>query len=174
MRPLPGSKILATTDQPPPVQDWPRAFCVRYCGLFGAAGLAAIAVFFIIQASVLAWGSVALPGPGFFPLLLGIALLVCSIWIAAQLWRGKPTGENHELGHRDVVISMVALLLIAPAFERLGAYVTLGLFAFVLLVFVARVSVFIASASSAAGMAAVWYFFQILLGLQLPKGILLG
>ena len=86
-----------------------------------------------------------------------------------------PTGESHDLGHRDVVIVMLALLLIAPAFERLGVYVTLGLFAFVLLVFVARVNVFIASsASSAVGMAAVWYFFQILLGLQLPKGTLLG
>ncbi len=69
---------------------------------------------------------------------------------------------------------MVALLLIAPLFEKLGAYITLGFFAFILLVFVARVNVFVASASSAAGMAAVWYFFQILLGLQLPKGILLG
>lgn len=123
---------------------------------------------------MLAWGSVSLPGPGFFPLVLGVALLVCSVWIGAGLWRGKPTAENCDLGHRDVIIAMIALLLIAPAFERLGAYVTLGLFAFVLLVFVARVNVFVALASSAVGMAAVFYFFQILLGLQLPKGILLG
>ena len=69
---------------------------------------------------------------------------------------------------------MVALLLIAPAFETLGAYLTLGSFAFVLLVFIARLNVFVALASSAVGMAAVYYFFQILLGLQLPKGILMG
>ena len=168
---------MAITDQlpvqgQPPV--WPRSFCVRNCGLFCAAGLAAIALFFIIQASMLAWGSIKLPGPGFFPLLLGIALLVCSVWIGAQLWRGKPTGENHELGHRDVVVAMVALLLIAPAFETLGAYLTLGLFAFVLLVFIARLNVFVALVSSAVGMGAVYYFFQILLGLQLPKGILMG
>ena len=169
---------MAITDQPPPVLEkppaWPRAFCVRYCGLFCAAGLAAIAVFFIIQASMLSWGSVALPGPGFFPLVLGIALLVCSIWIGVQLWRGEPTGENHDLGHRDVIIAMLALLLVAPTFETLGAYLTLGLFAFVLLVFVARTNVFVALASSAVGMAAIFYFFQILLGLRLPRGILLG
>jgi hypothetical protein len=161
----------------PPVQDrqpvWPRSFCIRKCGLFCAAGLAAIAVFFIVQASMLALGTVKLPGPG-FPLLLGIALLFCSIWIGAELWREKPTGENHELGHRDVIIAMIALLVIAPTFETLGAYLTLGLFALVLLVFVARVNVFVALASSAVGMAAVYFFFQILLGLQLPKGILLG
>ena len=169
---------MAVIDDLPSVQDqsaaWPRAFCVRYCGLACAVGLAVIAVFFIAQASMLAWGSLALPGPGFFPLLLGIALLFCSIWIGAQLWRGEPTGENHELGHRDVLIAMVALLLIAPAFETLGAYLTLGLFAFALLVSVARVNMFVALASSAVGMAAIYYFFQILLGLQLPKGILLG
>lgn len=169
---------MAVIDHLPSVQDqsaaWPRSFCIRHCGLFCAAGLAAIAVFFIIQASMLSWGSVALPGPGFFPLLLGVALLFCSAWIGAQLWRGKPTGENHELGHRDVIIAMLALLLIAPAFETLGAYVTLGLFAFVLLTLVARMNVFVAVASSAVGMAAIYYFFQILLGLQLPKGILIG
>ena len=169
---------MAVIDHLPAVQDqshaWPRSFCIRDCGLFCAAGLAAIAVFFIIQASMLALGSVALPGPGFFPLLLGIALLICSIWIGIQLWRGKPNGENHELGHRDVIIAMLALLLIAPTFETLGAYVTLGLFAFALLVFVARTNVLLALASSAVGMAAIFYFFQILLGLQLPKGILFG
>jgi len=142
--------------------------------LFGAAGLAVIALFFIAQASMLDWGSIKLPGPGFFPLVLGGALLVFSTWIGVELWRGEPTGENHELGHRDVIIAMIALLLVAPAFERLGAYLTLGLFAFVLLVFVARLNVLIAAASSAVGMVAVWYFFQILLGLQLPKGILMG
>lgn len=123
---------------------------------------------------MLAWGGIALPGPGFFPLVLGGALLFCSVWIGVELWRGEPTGENYELGHRDVIIAMIALLLVAPAFERLGAYLTLGLFAFVLLVLVARLNVFIAAASSAIGMVAVWYFFQILLGLQLPKGILMG
>ncbi len=165
------------SDELAPMQDkvtWPRAICTRHCELACAVALGAIALFFIIYASNFAWGSVALPGPGFFPLLLGIALLFCSLWIGAETWRTAATGDCHELGHRDVLIVMGALFLVAPAFERLGAYLTLGLFAFVLLVLVARKNVFVAAASSAVGMAAVWYFFQILLGLQLPKGLLLG
>ena len=169
---------MAITDRPPLVTAeptvWPRSFCIRSCGLFGAASLAAIALFFIVQASMLAWGGLALPGPGFFPLVLGGALLLFSACIGVELWRAKPNGENYELGHRDVIIAMVALLLIAPAFETLGAYATLGFFAFVLLVFVARLNAFVAAASSAVGMVAIWYFFQILLGVQLPKGILMG
>lgn len=169
---------MAISDQPPPVQDqppgWHRSVRVRTCELVCAGVLGALAIFFIYQASLLALGSVALPGPGFFPLVLGIALLFCSVWIGAQLWRGEPSDENHDLGHRDVVIAMAAMFLIAPAFETLGAYLTLGLFAFVLLVFLARMNVFVAAASSSVSMVVVWYFFQILLGVQLPKGILLG
>jgi len=167
---------LAVIDHLPSAQDqsasWPRSFCARHCGLFGAGALAAVAMFFIAQASLLAVGSFAHPGPGFFPLILGGALLFCSLWIGAQYWHGKPTGVNYDIGHRDVVIAIMALLLIAPAFESVGAYLTLGTFAFVLLVFVARMNAVVALASSAIGMAAIWYFFQILLGVQLPKGLL--
>lgn len=169
---------MAVIDQLPSVQDqsaaWPRSFCVRHCGLFCAAALAAVAVFFISQASLLAWGSLSLPGPGFFPLVLGVVLLFCSIWIGFGLSQETTTGETHELGHRDVIVAMVAMLLIAPLFESLGAYLTLGAFAFILLVFVARMNVVVAVASSSVGMLAIWYFFQVLLGVQLPKGILLG
>jgi hypothetical protein len=62
------------------------------------------------------------------------------------------------------------MLAVPPLFERLGAYVTLGLFGAVLLVLVARSSLVIAGVAAVAGMAACWYFFQVALGLQLPIG----
>ena len=55
-------------------------------------------------------------------------------------------------------------------FEPLGAYLSLGLFGAVLLVLIARVSVPLASLAACVAMAACWYFFQVLLGLQLPRG----
>ena len=54
--------------------------------------------------------------------------------------------------------------------EPLGAYATLGLFGAVLLMLIARVSVVIAGIAAAIAMVACWYFFQVLLGLQLPDG----
>ncbi|WP_125461805.1 MULTISPECIES: tripartite tricarboxylate transporter TctB family protein [Rhodomicrobium] len=168
---------MALSEELPPAQksgSWPRSVCTRRCGLAGGIALAAIAMFFIIQSSQLEWGSTALPGPGFFPMLLALALLFCSVWIIAQTWASEPTGETHDLGHRDVIIVMVAMLFVAPLFETLGAYLTLGIFAFVLLVLIARINVVYAALSSAVSMVAIWYFFQILLGLQLPWGILLG
>jgi hypothetical protein len=75
-----------------------------------------------------------------------------------------------DLGHRDVILVCAAMLAIPPLFEPLGAYVTLGLFGAVLLVVIGRVSLVLAGAAAVIGMAACWYFFQVLLGLQLPTG----
>jgi len=59
---------------------------------------------------------------------------------------------------------------VAALFEPLGAYLSLGLFGAVLLVVLARVSVPLAIVSACIAMAACWYFFQVLLGLELPIG----
>ena len=84
--------------------------------------------------------------------------------------RAPVSSERVELGHRDVLIGFLALLAVAPAFERLGTYLTLGALAFVLLVGIGRVAIVRAAIASAAGMVAVWGFFKVLLGLQLPTG----
>ncbi len=69
-----------------------------------------------------------------------------------------------------MLIVFAALVAVAALFEPLGAYLVLGLFGAVLLVLLARVSVPLAIASAAVAMVACWYFFQVLLGLQLPRG----
>ena len=58
-------------------------------------------------------------------------------------------------------------------FESLGALPTLGLFGMTVLVLVARVHLMLAITAAGLGVAACWYFFQVLLGLQLPTGALL-
>src|SRR5258705_219333 len=61
--------------------------------------------------------------------------------------------------------------LVAPlVFESLGAYITLGLFGTTLLVLIARLPPLLAVMATGVGLAACWYFFQVLLGLQLPTG----
>ena len=69
-----------------------------------------------------------------------------------------------------MAIVIAALLAVPLAFELLGAIITLGLLGTVLLVLIARVSLPLAIAAAGLGMAACWYFFQVLLGLQLPSG----
>lgn len=147
-----------------------RTISARQGGIWIAAAIGVAGIVFAWQASLLDFGDVAMPGPGFIPLVLSVATIALAAVIGAGEWLRADSGETVELGHRDVLIVFAAMLAIPPLFEPLGAYVTLGLFGAVLLVLVARSSLVIAGVAAAVGMAACWYFFQVALGLQLPIG----
>jgi hypothetical protein len=147
-----------------------RAIGVRQGEIWIAAVLAAAGLVFGWQASLLDFGTVALPGPGFIPLVLSLATIALGGIVGVREWLRADSGETVELGHRDVLIVFAAMLAVPLLFEPLGAYITLGLFGAVLLVLVARSSLVIAVLSAVVAMAACWYFFQVALGLQLPVG----
>jgi len=142
----------------------------RLGGVAVAGALAAIGLLFVWQAALLDLGGVGLPGPGFFPLLMGIALVAFAAMIAIELMRGADDRSPIAFGHRDVLVVLAALLAVPLLFEPLGAYGTLGLFGALLLVLIARTSLLLAVAAAAIAMGLCWYFFQELLGLQLPTG----
>jgi hypothetical protein len=149
------------------------AISVRRGEIWIAAILVVAGVVFGWQASLLDFGTLALPGPGFIPLVLSLATIALGGIVGAREWLRADSGETVELGHRDVLIVFVAMLAVPLLFEPLGAYLTLGAFGAVLLVLVARASIVIAGVAAAAGMVACWYFFQVALGLQLPIGAVL-
>jgi Tripartite tricarboxylate transporter TctB family len=149
---------------------WARPVSTRWGELTAAAALFLSGVFFIWQSALMPFGTVGLPGPGFFPFALGIALCVVALAVGVQIWREHPAGEHIDLGHRDVVIVFAALAGVALGFERLGAYAALGLFTAVCLVLVARMSLVRAAASAALGMIVVWLVFNVVLGVVLPRG----
>jgi hypothetical protein len=147
-----------------------RTISARRGGIWIAVVLGLTGLIFAWQASLLDFGNVEMPGPGFIPLVLSLATVALAAVIGAREWLQADSGETVELGHRDVLIVFAAMLAIPPLFERVGAYVTLGLFGAVLLALVARSSLAIAGVAAVVGMAACWYFFQVALGLQLPIG----
>lgn len=150
----------------------PFIFSPRPCGLCAAAGLMLVALFFIIQALQLSLGSLRLPGPGFFPLILGVALLVLSGWAGLAVWGDTADQEPVELGHRDVIITLLLTLAVPILFESLGAYLTLGGFSFLMLVLIARTRIVTAAAATVLAMIFTWLFFQKMLGVSLPWGVL--
>jgi Tripartite tricarboxylate transporter TctB family len=163
------------TDNPAPVggdagQVLLPAISVRRAEIWIAAVLVVAGVVLGWQASLLDFGTLALPGPGFIPLVLSLATIALGGIIGVREWLRANSGETVELGHRDVLIVFAAMLAVPLLFEPLGAYVTLGLFGAVLLVLVARTSAVTAGVAAVVGMAACWYFFQVALGLQLPFG----
>ena len=147
-----------------------RAISARRGGMWIAAILAAIGLVFVWQASLIDFGEFTLPGPGFFPLMLGLLVFVLAAVVGVRLLLGADSHEPVDLGHRDVLIVFAAMLAVPLLFEALGAYVTLGSFGAALLVLIARSSLVTAGLAAIIGMAACWYFFQVALGLQLPTG----
>jgi hypothetical protein len=151
-------------------QVLPRAINARQGSIWIAAALGAAGLVLASQAAPLDFGTIEMPGPGFIPLMLSLLTVALAAIIGVREWRQADSGETIELGHRDVLIVVAAMLFVPALFEPLGAYVTLGLFGAVLLVLVARTSLVIAGISAVIGMVACWYFFQVALGLQLPIG----
>ena len=136
-----------------------------------AVALLASGLFFVWQAALLPFGRVGLPGPGFFPFVLGIILGLFALAIVYSALRSdEGNGEAIFLGHRDVVITLAALAGLALAFERIGAYAALGLFTAALLLLVARSALWRVLLGASLGMVAVWLFFGMALGVRLPPG----
>jgi hypothetical protein len=149
---------------------WARPVSARLGEAITALGLLATAVFFIWQAALLPFGRVGLPGPGFFPFALGIALALLAVAILFVTLRGSRGGDAVYIGHRDVLVVLAALMGVAVAFERADTYLTLGLFAAALLLLVARASPLRVVLGASLGMVAVWAFFNKALGVRLPVG----
>jgi putative tricarboxylic transport membrane protein len=148
----------------------PLSISTRRGGIAVACALAAVGLVFAWQAAQLDLGGIGLPGPGFFPLLMGASLIALATMIAIHLLRDRADDGAVEFGHRDVLIVFGASIAVPLLIEPLGAYATLGLFGAVLLMLIARVSVVISVIAAAIAMVACWFFFQVLLGLQLPDG----
>jgi hypothetical protein len=148
----------------------PRVIGSRRASLLAAGALALTGLIFAWQASLLDLGHIGLPGPGFFPLVLGGLLVFLSALIAIEGRLVSFKDEPLEFGHPQVLITFAALLAVPLLFELVGAYITLGLLSAVLLVLIARVSALLAIVCSAVGMAACWYLFGELLGVRLPIG----
>ena len=150
---------------------WARPVSERIGEVVIALALLAAATFFIWQAALLPFGRVGLPGPGFFPFVLGVVLALLAIAVLVRiLQNSSDNAQSVFLGHRDVLIALLAMAGLALAFERIDGYVALGAFTAALLLFVARTSVWRALLGVILGMVGVWLFFGIALGVRLPAG----
>lgn len=149
---------------------WGRPVPARSGEIAMAIALLAVAVFFISQAALLDFGRVGLPGPGFFPFALGIALGLVSLMILFVVVRAQDESEPVYLGHRDVLVVIAALMGVAFSFEQADAYLVLGTFLACVLLLVARTSLWRALLGACLGMVLVWVVFRFALGVRLPTG----
>jgi hypothetical protein len=104
--------------------------------------------FFSIQLPMGKWNE---PGPGVFPIALSILLLVSGVsWLK--------------------IIGITALLILV--FNQGGYLVASSLYLFVLLFWVSRYRIIVSIPLALSIAIGSWYFFQKVLSVQLPKGLL--
>jgi len=170
---LQSDRVVADQQTPSKAEEqgaWARPVSARLGEAAVALALLGTALFFVWQAAFLPFGRVGLPGPGFFPFVLGIALgLLALVILLHTLWGRSEAGEIF-VGHRDVLAAIASLVGVALAFERADTYLILGTFAAVLLLLVARAALWRVALGAGLGMVAVWAVFNQALGVRLPTG----
>jgi putative tricarboxylic transport membrane protein len=119
------------------------------------------------------------PGPGFFPLLLGIIFSILSLLLIVSRLMKKHKGdepvESDSLNFRIIrktVIYLVFLFCFYFLLDRLGYLLTLFFFMMGVLILFGRNSIKFSLSLSALTSILTYLIFVRLLGVQLPGGIL--
>jgi len=150
---------------------------VRHRELAAAAVLLAFGLFAVVRASGLRFGTVAAPGPGFFPLCLAMALCLAAVGLIVRAWRAAPAGAPAPTATASprrfaVAGTLGALLVYALVLEWLGFLLA----TFALLVFffraLQRQSWLVVVTGSLATSLLSYLVFKTWLGINLPGGLL--
>ena len=139
--------------------------------LLAAILLAGFGSFVVYEARGLPYHSEFGPGPGFFPLWIGIGIVVCSLFlIGAAIFRG---GEGIPISRLEMVRALSAWLAFALAVALLpflGFGLSLGLLTAFLVLVLGRRSPWLAI-GVALGLAVGFHVvFAVALGVSLPAG----
>ncbi len=125
------------------------------------------------QGRRLSIGNLHAPGPGFFPMLLAVILMILSLILVSS--RTKNSGEQSTFSFRHlgrVLMVFVALLIYFMFLEYLGfVIVSLFLMAFCF-VWVAHQKWYAALFWAFVSIGLAYLLFDVLLKSSLPKGIL--
>jgi putative tricarboxylic transport membrane protein len=135
------------------------------------AVLAGLGVYIIVEARGWEYLGPDGPGPGFFPLWYGIALVALSLLLVASSFGGMAAGKPvdwREVGR--ALTAWAGLAACAGLLKVLGFLLAFGLFTFFLVAVMYRRPVGTAAAVS-VGIALVFYLlFPVALNVALPVG----
>lgn len=141
--------------------------------IVSGAVLAALGVFIISQASSWEYSGEEGPGPGFFPLWYGIAMLVLSLFLAGRAALQPAAGKAVDWG--GVTRALTAWAAFAGSIALLqvtGFLIALALLTlFVVAVMYGR-PLKVALAAAVGNAAGFWLAFPFALEVNLPVGLL--
>lgn len=142
----------------------------------GAVGLAC-AIIYLLEGQKLAFGRMNAPGPGVFPLLVGIMFAAVSAWVIADALLSKQAGAASFPkgdGLKRLLAVFGAFVAYVVLFNILGFLVASVLLVIVFTRVVGGISWLKAVAWGVVVTGVVWGGFVLLLGVRLPAGVWAG
>ena len=86
-------------------------------------------VWICIEALQVPFGSLRMPGAGFFPLVLGVALSALAVMLFALEWTSREAGATRVWPDTPDVLYVTGILVLAAwLFERVGFLIAMGVF----------------------------------------------
>ena len=141
--------------------------------LISGAVLAGLGIFIITEAWRWEYLGPDGPGPGFFPLWYGIAMLALALLLVGTSISKRGEGPGKPVNWREVGRALTAwagLALCVGLFKFLGFLLAFGLFTFFLVAVMYRRSLATALAVSVGTAVGFWLLFPVALNVALPVG----
>lgn len=141
----------------------------RICGIT----VLLIGLAIVWQATELKLGSFRVPGPGLYPLLLGLVTVLLSLFLIISPGKGEKKGSLFSRENMFGVARIYAIMLLYTAILEYTGFLIAGfLFIFFLFAFIGRMSLGWAAIRAFIVTVAAYLLFDLALKSQLPKGIL--
>jgi len=141
--------------------------------LVSGAVLAGVGVFIIVEARGWEYLGPDGPGPGFFPLWYGIAMVGLSLLLVAMSFAGRGAEPDKAVNWREVgraLLAWAGLALCVGLLKILGFLLAFGLFTLFLVAVMYRRSLGTAVAVSVGVCLSFYLLFPLALNVALPVG----
>jgi putative tricarboxylic transport membrane protein len=154
-------------------EKYDKAWGVRNGDRLSGAVVLALGLYVSYEALKLKFGSVTQPGPGFYPTVLALLLVVVSAALIFHSSRPREKTLQVDFGARTshVAITSVAIIIYAAVLEGVGFLLCTFVLVLTMLVGIGKVTWLRSLVVALAGTVAVYAIFTKL-GIPLPKGVL--
>jgi putative tricarboxylic transport membrane protein len=167
--PARGSVHLNSVEEIDMTKDRAASLLFLLTGVYG--------LYFSIQLPMGRWNE---PGPGVFPIALSILLLISGVsWFIVGKRKAEEQSQPQKTGPGDIIRALstplkivVITALLILVFNRVGYLVASSVYIFVLLFWVSRYRLTLSLLLGLSIGIGSWYFFEKILAVQLPKGLL--
>jgi putative tricarboxylic transport membrane protein len=145
---------------------------VRNGDVISSAVLAALGVYIVMEARHWAYLGDDGPGPAFFPIWYGIAMIVLSLALIAITIANKPKAETPDWqGIGRALITWAAFAICAVLMSWLGFLIAFALLTFFMITFVFRQPPVTAAVVAVLAAAGFYVVFPLALSVALPTGM---